>query len=226
MTYFTISLDWHRDGGDYIFRNARKNAGVAGHDLPSYATGVIIPLLDVNYEHGPTEFCMGLSHLHGVEEDKPEDIPFYNETLRSIYREIFDTYFEGENHSGCPAQALRIPKLNFGDVLLFDYSMLHRGGHNTSPDLRTLIYNTYTRSWYKDPNWSQPQKALHAKTNGDTEKKEEGSSASSSSSSSPRDGLPENLQQLIRNVRFAVPDFIGELDQKEIKIIKRMIYKN
>ena len=38
-------------------------------------------------------------------------------------------------------------------MLLFDYQIQHRGGSNTSPDLRAIMYMTYSRSWYKDTNF-------------------------------------------------------------------------
>ena len=41
-----------------------------------------------------------------------------------------------------------------GDVLLFDYQVKHRGDTNRSPDLRSLLYLTYARKWYKDTNFA------------------------------------------------------------------------
>ena len=36
-------------------------------------------------------------------------------------------------------------------------SLLHRGGANTSPRLRTLLYLTFARPWFKDvENWQEP----------------------------------------------------------------------
>ena len=37
-------------------------------------------------------------------------------------------------------------------MLLFDFQIQHRGGQNTSPELRAIMYMMYSRSWYKDNN--------------------------------------------------------------------------
>jgi len=37
-----------------------------------------------------------------------------------------------------------------GDAILFDYRVLHRGGHNASDEPRLLAYFTYGRSWFAD----------------------------------------------------------------------------
>eukprot|EP00521_Asterionellopsis_glacialis_P017172 CAMPEP_0195297886 /NCGR_PEP_ID=MMETSP0707-20130614/22319_1 /TAXON_ID=33640 /ORGANISM="Asterionellopsis glacialis, Strain CCMP134" /LENGTH=547 /DNA_ID=CAMNT_0040359809 /DNA_START=9 /DNA_END=1652 /DNA_ORIENTATION=+ len=182
--------DWHRDGGDYLFARSFRTSGVAGHDLPPFAVAVITPLLNVTMEHGPTEFCMGFSNLVGLEKERPGRVPVKDPELRKKLDEFLG-YF-----NACPAEAWRTPILNFGDVLLFDYNMLHRGGPNNSPDLRALIYNTYVRNWYKDPNWSQPNKAKHAKTSAD----------------SPLAKFSESMQRISRNVRLAIPDEIKPED--------------
>ena len=47
---------------------------------------------------------------------------------------------------------MRDPILKMGDVVLFDYTIVHRGGANTSPDLRAMQYVTYSRPWFHEPN--------------------------------------------------------------------------
>jgi hypothetical protein len=42
-----------------------------------------------------------------------------------------------------------------GDVVLFDYQIMHRGGPNMSDELRSMMYVTYSRDWYKDSSWIQ-----------------------------------------------------------------------
>uniref|UniRef100_A0A6V2DTI8 Phytanoyl-CoA dioxygenase n=1 Tax=Ditylum brightwellii TaxID=49249 RepID=A0A6V2DTI8_9STRA len=135
---------WHRDSGDYIFPISFSTSDVAGHDLPPFAVAVITPLLNVTMKHGPTEFCMGSSNLAGLDSLFLEDIPVKDPALR----ELRDLFVECTDIC-CPAEAWRTPLLSFGDVLLFDYSLFHRGGHNDSPDLRALIYNTYSRPWVR-----------------------------------------------------------------------------
>ena len=86
-------------------------------------------------EHGPTQFCMGSSNLAGLVEDK-EKVKLRDESLRShLYdqpdMELIDDYK--------PCKYMRTPLITFGDVLLFDYQIIHRGGRNVSPDLRYVI---------------------------------------------------------------------------------------
>ena len=52
--------------------------------------------------------------------------------------------------SSCPNHLHRIPLLNIGDVVLFDYMLTHRGGANRSNLTRSMIFAMYSRKWYKD----------------------------------------------------------------------------
>ena len=61
--------------------------------------------------------------------------------------------FLGHRTPDNPAGALRVEALGLTDALLFDYQVLHRGGPNDSDDLRSLLYLTYARPWYKDHNF-------------------------------------------------------------------------
>jgi len=135
---------WHADEY-YLYRGLFHTSGLGGHDLPSYAITMMVPLLNMTYDHGPTEFCMGSSFLSGFEGD-PDGIKLKDESLRATLR----TYMRGSVKGFCPH--IRIPQLNFGDALLFDYQIVHRGGANNSPDLRSILYMTYAREWYKDTN--------------------------------------------------------------------------
>jgi len=182
--------NWHRDGGDYLFTRSFRTSKIAGHDLPPFAVAVITPLLNVTMEHGPTEFCMGFSNLVGIDSERPGNVPVKDPKLRKKLNKML------AYDNSCPAKAWRAPILNFGDVLLFDYNMLHRGGPNNSTDLRGLIYNTYVRNWYKDPNWSQPQKAKHSKDGSD----------------SLMGKFSKDMQRISRNVRLAIPDEIKPED--------------
>ena len=42
----------------------------------------------------------------------------------------------------CFPPSLRVEEMGLGDVMLFDYQVLHRGGANRSPKLRTVLYLT------------------------------------------------------------------------------------
>jgi hypothetical protein len=48
---------------------------------------------------------------------------------------------------------VRTPMLKKGDVLLFDYAVLHRGGANLSPDSRPILYYTLSTRWFRDDNF-------------------------------------------------------------------------
>eukprot|EP00966_Prymnesium_polylepis_P106308 2462360-Prymnesium_polylepis.1 len=52
---------WHCDA-PYPF----EWGTAAGTDLPPYAITMMVPLLNLTVEHGPTVFCIGSSHTHGV----------------------------------------------------------------------------------------------------------------------------------------------------------------
>ena len=59
---------WHYDD-DYLFGDdvSFANTGVAGHDLPPYCVTMMVAVTNVTYEQGPTEFCLGSSHLKGLD---------------------------------------------------------------------------------------------------------------------------------------------------------------
>ena len=52
----------------------------------------------------------------------------------------------------CPESHRRTPLLQPGDLLLFDYQLMHRGGPNDSGETRALLYLTFGRRWFKDHN--------------------------------------------------------------------------
>ena len=65
---------WHTDD-PYVLDDAvtQKGAsadealGLAGHDLPgAYAVTMLAPLSNLTARHGPTQFCVGSSHLSGA----------------------------------------------------------------------------------------------------------------------------------------------------------------
>ena len=107
--------------------------GGEGHSVAPFAITVLVPLLNLSKSHGPTEFCLGSSHLSGLHQ-RPR--------LK-----------EAEENCDPPLRRWA-PELGLGDVCLFDYKVLHRGGANTSPQMRTLLYYTFSRPWYSDwVNW-------------------------------------------------------------------------
>jgi len=183
---------------DYLFsqRSFIYN-GIGGHDLPSFAVTVLHPLLDLmTREHGPTEFCIGTTHLGGAEITSRE-LPIRNATLRKLLQTLFSP--EGPEHppSCQEGGALRLDTLRLGDVVLFDYQMVHRGGANKSPLTRAMLYTTYSRRWFKDKNFQ--------------ERASSGEQLASNTEFVAGDGvnsLPPRLQSiyddLTRSTRFAV----------------------
>jgi ectoine hydroxylase-related dioxygenase (phytanoyl-CoA dioxygenase family) len=90
--------------------------------IPCYALNLLIPLVEVNEENGMTRLWPG-SHA------------------------VFDAHYTEL------AQQMPFidPPLAKGSCLLFDYRLIHLGRANRSPAPRPLLYNTYSRAWFRDP---------------------------------------------------------------------------
>jgi hypothetical protein len=96
---------------------------------------------------------MGTNHFKGLDNN---DLPHMkNETLVGPDTD-FATLHEFETEKDlCPEEFTRIPLLNMGDAIFFDYTITHRGGENQSPDLRAMQYVFYSRYWYRDSNFEE-----------------------------------------------------------------------
>lgn len=144
---------WHDDAPFLYEADAFEHYRISGHDLPPTAVTLFFPLLNMTQEHGPTQFCLGTSHHQGLGSNPnnldesliDQDTPFARMTS-------FMNNFNSSD-DGCPDGLTRDPILKMGDVVLFDYTIVHRGGANTSPDLRAMQYVTYSRPWFHEPNW-------------------------------------------------------------------------
>ena len=90
--------------------------------IPCYALNLLIPLVEVNEENGMTRLWPG---SHAVFE------AHYTELARQM--PFVD------------------PPLAKGSCLLFDYRLIHLGRANRSAAPRPLLYNTYSRPWFRDP---------------------------------------------------------------------------
>lgn len=95
--------------------------------LPCHCLNVFVPLTNVTTENGPTEFRPG-THFHTRKLVPMMLAAKARKTLR-------------------PPVA---PTLKLGDVLLFDYRVLHRGKSNSSLDNRTFLVVTVAKAWFKD----------------------------------------------------------------------------
>lgn len=162
---------WHIDGEYVPNQNTEHDfhttIGVGGHDISSYAINMFTPI-NMNITsttQGPTEFCLGTSHLRG--HDMEIDFPVQTQNLDLLKQkngivetlQEFEWYVENGlyNNAVCPSELLRIPKLNQGDVVLFDYMVTHRGGSNNSNKLRSILFAMYSRKWYRDTTFDTPQ---------------------------------------------------------------------
>lgn len=147
---------WHDDEMFLFEDNSWETLGIAGHDIPSSAVTVSIPLLDVTPEHGPTEFCLGSSTLQGISHSGFDE-DFVKRHVRDQSLTAEGSVFERFTRYGlgtCNPEFWKSPVLNKGDILMFDYQLRHRGGWNThEKDSRAIMYMTFSRYWYKDSNF-------------------------------------------------------------------------
>mmetsp|Transcript_61474 Transcript_61474/g.150453 ORF Transcript_61474/g.150453 Transcript_61474/m.150453 type:complete len:650 (-) Transcript_61474:104-2053(-) len=142
---------WHEDQTYLYGQESFNHAGIGGHDLLPYVINLFVPLGNVTAASGPTEFCMGATHLAGMPADLT-DI-FYDtkyEDADSDFRRMHRFQYDLD---ACPPEFWRRPLIGAGDAVLFDYHLTHRGGPNTSDELRALLYVIYARAWFRDLNF-------------------------------------------------------------------------
>lgn len=173
-----------------------KTTGVTHHELPAYAITMMVPLLEMTPAHGPTQFSMGSSNLAGLTEDR-EDIRLRDESLRNHINDQPDL---GADEDDADYKYMRTPLVGFGDILLFDYQIIHRGGKNVSPDLRAILYLTYSRFWYKDRGFEDEDEENEYDEDDTEEVKDEKRAR-------------RLYKQLTASARFAVPDDFEEDDE-------------
>lgn len=87
--------------------------------LPTFAVTVIIPLVEVTEENGPTLIWPG-SNRNAAPDNHWDD-----------------------------QRAVR-PLLQVGDCLMMDYRVVHAGAPNRSNRARPILYNVYSRPWFRD----------------------------------------------------------------------------
>jgi ectoine hydroxylase-related dioxygenase (phytanoyl-CoA dioxygenase family) len=150
---------YHHDDQYLFLESSFDFQKVSGHDLAPFAVTMFFPNINMTVAHGPTEFCMGSSHLRGftVDSDVEDenlllsgDTPFHKLAIFDFFAPA-----EGEDDKVCPEELVRTPLANVGDVVFFDYNIMHRGLENTSPDLRAMSYVIYSRPWFKDANFDE-----------------------------------------------------------------------
>jgi len=100
--------------------------------LPTHCLNVFIPLVDVERNNGGTEFCLGSHFLTKF---------FSDEIVWQDSRWKDRIEFNGE---------ILTVKVNAGEVLAFDYRVLHRALEHGGDHARPLLYYTYTKRWFTD----------------------------------------------------------------------------
>jgi len=94
---------------------------------PCHCMNVFIPLADISKEMGPTQFRPG-SHI----------------LTRNLAPLMLAAKARGT------LRELEAPLSNVGDVLIFDYRVLHRGLANTSLSTRPILVASVAKKWFKD----------------------------------------------------------------------------
>jgi len=136
---------WHVDG-EHLFTSEdnfkcvgkenidffKKTDSVPDSILPAHCLNIFIPLVDVESNNGGTEFCLG-SHFH---------TKFFNDSI--VWQD--STW---KDRIGFKGDVLAI-KVNAGEVLAFDYRVLHRALEHGGKEVRPLLYYTFTKRWFSD----------------------------------------------------------------------------
>jgi ectoine hydroxylase-related dioxygenase (phytanoyl-CoA dioxygenase family) len=95
--------------------------------LPCHCLNVFIPLVNINHTNGPTEF-------------RPS-----SQCLTRDFQKQYLAAFIGKR-----LKPIVAPCLSKGDVLLFDYRVLHRGKSNSSDSPRPILVFTFAKSFFRD----------------------------------------------------------------------------
>ena len=116
---------WHRDV-PIIFPKLQEET-----QLPAQGLIAVFGVEDVPSIKGPTNFipCSNILNTQKI------TIKIDNWEMSGVSSDI---------NGYC------VPELKRGDILMFDYRTLHRGGKNNSDDWRTIMYITYVNEWYID----------------------------------------------------------------------------
>ena len=134
---------WHIDG-EHLFTSepAFRPCGKQEVDffspastesiLPAHCLNIFVPLVDVESDNGGTEFCLG-SHFHT--KFFSDDIVWQNSHWK--------------DRIGFKGDVLAL-KVNAGEVLAFDYRVLHRALDHKGREIRPVLYYTFTKRWFSD----------------------------------------------------------------------------
>ena len=112
---------WHADG-------PHATSSDSADTLPCHVFNIFIPLQDTPHEMGPTELRPGSHHLTKGNLAKNMLVAKCRKTLRTT----------------------EWPELELGDVLIFDYRILHRGRANNLETSRNYLVMTFAEPWFQD----------------------------------------------------------------------------
>jgi len=118
---------WHRDGPS-LFDNDKYHS-----HHPTHCMNVFIPLIDVNASNGNTEF-VPTTHI--------------DDRFAALAPDVIKT---AESNNFEVADGVVKPELPAGGFVMFDIRTMHRGGANTSPERRDVLYLTFAFDFWVDP---------------------------------------------------------------------------
>ena len=122
---------WHTDAGalfedvgepeaEGVAEAAYRLDSLAGHALPSFAVTMLVPLKDMALSDGPTELCVGSSHLLGSLALQRGGA---NSSSDGSGGESGSEWL-GRGPLACPTRCIYAPVPKLGDVVLFDYTLV------------------------------------------------------------------------------------------------------
>jgi ectoine hydroxylase-related dioxygenase (phytanoyl-CoA dioxygenase family) len=142
------AMKWHRDA-PHLFSDlfAKTKGNVFTSDLPPHSVTMIMPMLNMTRNHGPTEFCIGSKQAQMLEEARMVNLAAEFGSANATILEEHAEYLK------CPNGYRRAPVTSPGDAVLFDFRTKHRVLPNKSNQTRALMYWGFSRQWYKDHNY-------------------------------------------------------------------------
>jgi ectoine hydroxylase-related dioxygenase (phytanoyl-CoA dioxygenase family) len=133
--------EWHADG-EHLF----PGSGLLNKP---HCINVLVPLVEMTAEKGATQFCKG---SHTLTEKAGEAI---------VWQDV-----DHKERIGVTEEPLQ-PEYDVGDVLLFDYRLLHRAVSNPTEHGRPVLYFTHAKQWFSDAHNFPTERSLHERsTNG------------------------------------------------------------
>lgn len=157
------AMKWHRDA-PHLFSDlfANTKGKMFTSDLPPHSVTMIMPMLNMTRNHGPTEFCIGSKQADILEEEMNQAEMNLEEMDQGARKVKLAADFGASNAADleehaeylkCPNGYRRAPVTSPGDAVLFDFRTKHRVLPNKSNQTRALLYWGFSRQWYKDHNY-------------------------------------------------------------------------